>query len=75
MDRQRIRVCLNDYILEGTVHGMEEGVRVTDYFNATDDTFIPLTNVTLYDEERNQIKKEDYLCLSLDKILFVEELS
>ncbi len=73
MEKQRIRVYLSQYIIDGTIHGLEQGVRVTDYLNAADETFIPLTNVTIFDGERNKIKEENYLCLSLDKILFVEE--
>jgi hypothetical protein len=52
---------------------LKEGFRVSDYLNQSQEKYIPLTDVEIYNRDNNLIKKENFICVNKDRILLAIE--
>ena len=50
----RVTVFIPNYRIEGTIF-MYKGGRLSDFLNTITKAFIPITNVTIYSEQDNQV--------------------
>lgn len=60
--------------IEGTAY-IDVGFRVSDVLNAVKVSFIPLTNVSIYDWQDNLVLQQEFICLNKNSIIFAKDVA
>jgi hypothetical protein len=70
-DRKNVLVILKDSIrLKGTAH-LVRNQRLLDLVNAADHIFLPLTNVTVHNEQTGQTIDTDFVAVNKAEVLLI----
>lgn len=66
-DKARVVAWTPEFKIEGTVHFIPKA-RISDLLNRQDISFVPMTEVVLYDQEDKEIRRTDFLAVNKDRI-------
>jgi hypothetical protein len=68
MIKEKVVLYLERFKIVGYFH-LKEGFRITDYLNQVQEKYIPLTEVVIYNNEGEFLRKENFICVNKEKIL------
>ncbi|MDD3520802.1 MAG: hypothetical protein PHU65_06195 [Actinomycetota bacterium] len=75
-EKTKVRIKTDSAVIVGYVHHMAEG-RLSDFFTAQMDKFIPITDAIIYpinysNEDKEDLQKRDIVLINANKIEIVE---
>jgi hypothetical protein len=75
-EKTKVRIKTDSAVIVGYVHHMAEG-RLSDFFTAQMDKFIPITDAIIYpinysNEDKEDLQKRDIVFINANKIEIVE---